>query len=65
MRNALLQSVEIMRLQGKRMNYKLFCKTDSSRVKYIVFYEADFQRILHIKSYPFEIAGAYALMNEE
>lgn len=65
MQNALLQSVDILRLEGRKMNYKLYFKINEENVKYIVFYEEDFQRVLHIRSFAFEIGDTYEAINEE
>lgn len=65
MQNSLLQSVDILRLEGRKMNYKLYFKVNEETVKYIVFFEEEFQRVLHIRSFGFEIGGAYQAINEE
>lgn len=64
MKNALLQSVDILKLEGNRMNYRFHFKNDVKIAKFIIFYEEKFERILVIRSNPFEMGETYKMIAE-
>ena len=60
---ASVESVEKLELKGSTTNYKIFLKNGGEITKFIVFYEERFQRVIQIRSFSFEIGGAYEALN--